>query len=220
LEYLIDIHTHSFYHSENTKLLLNVFPQESEKLQHPCFFSIGLHPWHVQAETAEKQIEWVEKHAAVSRVLAIGEIGFDKAIAVPWKDQVVAFEKQLAFAEQQKKPVILHCVRSYNEMQVYRNISNQNLPWIFHWFNAGIEIAHELIRKNCYLSFGHMLFNEKNKAFAVFKEISLAHIFLETDDAGYTIQETYNRAAEIKSIDIRDLKRQLVTNFNTCFGIQ
>jgi TatD DNase family protein len=200
-------------------MLLNVFPGEDDKFLHPCFFSTGLHPWNVNTGTMEKHLEWVEKQADNPQVLAIGEIGFDKTIDVPWKVQEHAFVRQLALAENLNKPVILHCVRSYNELMVYRNRSNQKIPWIFHWFNASAEIARELIRKNCYLSFGHLLFNETSKASRAFPEIPAGSIFFETDDASFTIQEISDRAAFLKSLPLSGLMGQIHNNFKACFGI-
>ncbi|MBN1415410.1 MAG: TatD family hydrolase [Bacteroidales bacterium] len=214
----IDIHTHSFYQSDNTRLLLNVFPEEIQKLKHKCFFSMGLHPWYVKTSTVDQNLEWIEKQAYDHRVLAIGEIGFDKTIDVPWAEQEHAFTRQLTLAEKLNKPVILHCVRSYNELILYRNKSNKKLPWIFHWFNASLEIAHELIRKNCYLSFGHMLFNEKSKIFRIFPEIPDECIFLETDDAGFSIEEISEHAARLKGIPLNQLLKQINNNFIRCFG--
>ena len=200
-------------------MLLNVFPDEDDKFRHPCFYSAGLHPWYVNSGSMKKHLDWVEQQADNPQVLAIGEIGFDKTIDVPWKDQEHAFERQLSLAEKHDKPVILHCVRSYNELIVYRNTSNQKIPWIFHWFNASAEIAHELIRKNCYLSFGHMLFNEQSKAFSVFRTVNLQHVFFETDDAGYSIQQVYEKAAAIRNAKTEDLKTQILDNFGRCFQL-
>jgi TatD DNase family protein len=217
MDYLIDIHTHSFYTNQDAKLVLNVFPGENEKFSHPCFFSVGVHPWYVNSGSLEKNLEWVEQQAKNPRVLAIGETGFDKTIDVPWKDQEYAFERQLDLAEKLNKPIILHCVRSYNELMLYRDAFNQKIPWIFHWFNASPEIAHELISKHCYLSFGHLLFNEISKAFRVFPEIPADSVFLETDDTSVTIQEIFNRAAFLKGLSLSDLMRQININFKTCF---
>jgi TatD DNase family protein len=214
----IDIHTHSYYESPYTQLLLNIFPGEDEKFQHPCFFSVGLHPWYVRQDTLEMNLNWVEKQAENPRVLAIGEIGFDKTIDVPWEIQDYAFRRQLAVAEKLNKPVILHCVRAYNELIVNRNTSDQKIPWIFHWFNASDVMARELIRKNCYLSFGHLLFNETSKAFRVFKGIPLASVFFETDDTSYTIQDVSERASLLKGISLNEILDQINMNFKTCFG--
>ena len=200
-------------------MLLNVFPGEDDKFRHPCFYSAGLHPWYVNSGSMKKHLDWVEQQADNPQVLAIGEIGFDKTIDVPWKDQEHAFERQLALAENRNKPVILHCVRSYNELLVYRNASNKKIPWIFHWFNASAEIAHELLLKNCYLSFGHLLFHETSKAFRVFPEIPVSSIFFETDDASFTIQEISERAAFLKGLPLFSLMAQIHNNFKACFGI-
>lgn len=219
MEHYIDIHAHTYYPDDDTTLLLNVFPGEEDKFLNPCFFSVGLHPWHVQSGTAEKNLEWVEQQADDPRVLAIGEIGFDKTIDVPWKDQEYAFDRQLALAEKLNKPVILHCVRAYNELIVYRNRSDRHNPWIFHWFNAGMEMARELIRRNCYLSFGHLLFHDTSKAFRAFPEIPAASVFFETDDTSFTIREISAQAASLRGMPLNSLMGQIHSNFNTCFGI-
>jgi TatD DNase family protein len=214
----IDIHTHTYYQDSETTLVVNVFPDEHEKFDLPVFFSVGLHPWHVQKNTWEKQVDKV-KNAVLNnvKVLAVGEAGLDKVITNPYDTQKLAFNEQLAISETLKKPLIIHCVRSYSELLALRKKSDQSIPWIFHWFNSDEQIALELIRKNCYLSFGHMLFNEHSKAYSVFKNVPLAHVFFETDDAAYTIREVYAKATEIRSIMLTDLQTQIMNNFGRCF---
>ncbi len=214
----IDIHTHTYYHLENTRLLLNVFPDEEEKFSHPCFFSVGLHPWNIHETSMEKKLEWVEKQSGNPAVLAIGEIGFDKMIDVSWETQSYVFERQLFIAEKLRRPVILHCVKAYNEMITYRDSTDQKIPWIFHWFNASGEIARELISRNCYLSFGHILFNENSKAYRIFSSLPVDSIFLETDDSGIAIGDIYKQAARLKQIPFSSLMKQIRQNFTHCFG--
>jgi TatD DNase family protein len=213
----IDIHTHTHYQDSETTLVLNVFPEEQDKFELPDFFSIGLHPWHVHENTWEKLVESIKNAAKNKKVLAVGEAGLDKIVKNTYETQQLAFAAQLAIAESMKKPLIIHCVRSYSELMAFRKKSDQSVPWIFHWFNADEQIAKELIRKNCYLSFGHMLFNEQSKAFSVFKIVSIDHVFFETDDAGNTIREVYTRASNIRNIKETDLKTQIMDNFGRCF---
>ena len=215
----IDIHTHTYYDDPKTTLVLNTFPDEQEKLRLPVFCSIGLHPWHIQPENWESLVNKVALAAVHKNVIAIGETGLDKTISVPYDIQKLVFEKHLTLAEEQQKALIIHCVRSYSEILLYRKKSNQLIPWIFHWFNADEQTASELIRKNCYLSFGHMLFNEKSKAFRVFKTLNPEFIFFETDDAGYSIAEVYKHAAILRKLALDNLKAQIQTNFNRCFKI-
>jgi TatD DNase family protein len=215
----VNIHSHTFLQQPETTALLNVFPTEMEKLKLPCYFSLGLHPWHVMEDSWMHDVEIVRRFSLLPSVLAIGETGLDKAISVPFPVQQSAFEEQLRIAETTRKAVVIHCVRSYSEILAYRKKSDQSLPWIFHWFNSTGQTARELIRKNCFLSFGHMLFNEQSKAYSVFKNMPAEYIFLETDDAGFTIPQVYDRAAFIRNIPLVDLKSQILDNFNRCFKI-
>ncbi|MBN2480114.1 MAG: TatD family hydrolase [Bacteroidales bacterium] len=215
----IDIHTHSHYLRQDVIVVQNVFPGQDDQLVNGKYFSVGLHPWNIEKHTMDDDIEWVNAHAEARNVVAVGEIGLDKSIDCPWEDQKEAFERQLSIAETVNKPVILHCVRTYSEMLAYRKSKGQKTPWIFHWFNADIRTADELIRKNCYLSFGHMLFKESSRAFKVFRSIPLDHLFFETDDAGYSIDEVYKQAAYLRKMDVNELKGYIIANFNKCFGL-
>jgi TatD DNase family protein len=214
---MIDIHTHTYYQQAETTILLNVFPEEKEKLLFPCYFSVGLHPWHIKEDAWDQEIEMVRSVSTMPSVLAIGETGLDRAIDVPMPEQMAVFEEQLTIAETTRKAVVIHCVRSYSEILSYRKKSDQSIPWIFHWYSSTEQTARELIRKNCFLSFGHILFNEQSKACQVFKNMPLENVFLETDDAGYSIREVYNQAAMIRNINPDALKSQILDNFARCF---
>jgi TatD DNase family protein len=214
----IDIHTHSYYQDPEVTLLLNTFPEETEKTGLSVMLSMGLHPWHINEKHWEGMVEIIRQSASVNpHVVAIGETGLDKTITCPLPVQEQVFLAQLSVAETFHKPVVIHCVRSYSEMLALRKKSDQRIPWIFHWFNADEQIGRELIRKNCYLSFGHMLFNDKSKAFRVFKTIPPENVFFETDDAGYTIRQVYEKAALLRNFQVPDLKKKIIDNFACCF---
>ena len=213
----IDIHTHTHYQDPETTLVLNTFPDETDKLDLPVYLSVGLHPWHVRENDWQTLVEAIAHVAGKKNVIAIGESGLDKTVKTDYFLQQKAFEAQLHIAQTHHKPMIIHCVRSYSELLAFRKKSDLKLPWIFHWFNADPQIARELIRKNCYLSFGHMLFKEQSKAFQVFQDIEPDHVFFETDDTGYTIQEIYEKASSIKNMDTGDLKSRIIHNFERCF---
>src|SRR5512138_3394271 len=213
----LDIHTHTYYNDPEATLVLNVFPHALKNMDHPCYKSIGLHPWHVHDNTCDDQIKIVQELSDLKEVIAIGETGLDKTIVVDYALQNKVFSAHIDIAQKSSKPLILHCVRSYSEMLGYRKKTGYKLPWIFHWFNEDITIASELIKKNCYLSFGHMLFNDHSKAYAVFTKIPPEHIFLETDDAGYSIQQIYQKAAALRNSEVPQLQKQIMDNFARCF---
>jgi TatD DNase family protein len=215
----IDIHTHTYYKHNDVTILQNVFPAQADQLGKGAYYSIGLHPWHLQDRNIENDIEWINRNSLRNDVIAIGETGLDKTIYTSLEEQSQVFEKHLAIAAQAGKPVILHCVRSYSEMLEYRKKSDRGIPWIFHWFNASIQTAEQLTGKNCYLSFGHMLFNEKSKAYRTFMTMDLFHVFFETDDSCYDIFQVYEKAAEIKKIKVQELLSIISDNFAHCFKI-
>ncbi len=214
----IDIHVHKYYQQDNTVLLQNLFPQDADTIDKNGFFSIGLHPWHVNTKKYTSDISIVKAASENSRVIAIGEIGLDKKIDISYIDQLHVFEQQLDIAENLNKPVIIHCVKAYDDILSIRKKSNRSIPWIFHWFNASQQIAEEILKYNGYLSFGIMLFKENSKAFKVFQQMPLNKLFLETDDAGVTILEAYDKAAKTRNISIGALSDQILDNFKTCFG--
>jgi TatD DNase family protein len=214
----IDIHVHNYYKDKKVVLLLNLFPRDADKIIPDLYYSIGLHPWHVNRKTLAGDLDAIVKATTASNVLAIGEIGLDKKIDVSYIDQLKAFELQLEIAEKVNKPVIIHCVKAYDDILSIRKKSNLTIPWIIHWFNASEQIADELTKNNCYLSFGKMLFKENSRAFRVFKNIQLNRVFFETDDTGISILEVYHQAERIRNVSLSALKKHIKSNFNDCFG--
>ncbi len=214
----IDIHVHNHYKDDDVVLLLNLFPGNSDKINTSGYYSIGLHPWYVNDKTYDNDITAVRQEAAHPNVLAVGEIGLDKKIDVPYFLQLQAFEQQLDIAEKLQKPVIIHCVKAYDDIISIRRRFNISIPWIIHWFNASEEIAAELIKYNCYLSFGQMLFKENSRAFRVFKNMNLDRAFFETDDTGVSISQVYKKAAEVRNVKVAELQKHMKINFKNCFG--
>jgi TatD DNase family protein len=216
----LDIHRHSNTKVKTDKILRNLFHSETGEIETTAYCSVGLHPWHVNEKTLANDLDLVQQAATKENVLAIGEAGIDKVIVTKLDIQRKAFLSQIEIAKEVNKPMIIHCVRAYDELLSFRKNSNHKKSWIIHWYNASKETGFDLVEKACYLSFGHMLFNESSKAFKTFLEIPLESIFLETDDADVTIEEVYKKAADLKEIKIVDLQKQINKNFFTCFGIE
>lgn len=216
----IDIHRHASDSGTAKRAVRNLFHYQAGEIESKQYYSIGLHPWHINAKSIDSDIENVKKAAQNKHVIAIGESGLDKSIKIPFELQQKAFSAHIDIAKEFNKPIIIHCVKAYNEIFSLKLESNHRKPWIIHWFNASLEMGEQLISKNFYLSFGHMLFNKKSKACKAFPNLSNDHIFLETDDAGYTIHEVYEQATLLKSINMSELERQIETNFINCFGVK
>jgi TatD DNase family protein len=215
----IDIHRHAKDKGTADRVVRNLFPDQIDELDTDGCYSVGLHPWYVADETLDEGLKKVWKSTSNNRVIAIGEVGLDKAVEIPWATQKKAFESQIRFAVDSDKPVIIHCVRAYQEILQERIKTGHKQPWIIHWFNASLQTGQQLIDKGFYLSFGHMLFNEGSKAFQAFPYIPLERIFFETDDAGFSISEVYERASQLRNMKLVELELQIVKNFYSCFKI-
>jgi len=210
----IDIHTHSKKWNENVFAVQNLFPKDFGDLQivENQSYSIGLHPWHISEKTVSEELKIVEKASKRADILAIGEIGLDKAINVPFEKQIEVFEAQLRIAVKAGKTVVIHCVRAYSEILAIRKQIKEPATWIIHGFNANLQTANELLKSGCFLSFGSSLLNPKSKSALIFNTIPTEKIFLETDESLCNIEQIYQTAAVLKKLSLNTLKAQIINN--------
>lgn len=212
----IDIHTH---HQSN---YLGVFSIENvsdnfDKLDTHKMYSAGIHPWYIDATPSNVQFSTLQSVACKHNILAIGECGLDTLSNIDLKLQVPLFIQQIHLAESLGKPLIIHCVRSYNLVLQLLNTNKVSIPVIFHGFNKDIVLANRIIDEGHYLSFGKSLFN--SRVSSLFSHIPFDRFFLETDDASLSIRDIYARAASIREIDLLSLQIGIVSNFNTVFKL-
>lgn len=216
----IDIHTHG------AKPVTGIFSIETlsaheERLPEDLpgiLFTYGIHPWHLDEKNHNQQITNVIRVARNPLVLAIGEAGFDK-IKGPSADlQKKTFEEQVYIAEEHKKPVVIHCVKAWDELiKVYKTLKPK-MPWLVHGFRGKKDLALQLISKGIYLSFWFD-FITRAESSQLLKALPIERIFLETDGAGVDIKEIYNKVAVDLEISIDELKIQILDNFNRFYDI-
>ena len=216
---LIDVHCHRLKPVDGIQLLnleLSTFDTESSP---PQRFSTGIHPWHIDVSTLAQQLAVVEKAAVNPNLLAIGECGLDKAITTPMALQIEILSAQIALAERHRKPLIIHCVKAFNELLQLKRTLAQSQIWIVHGFNAHPVVADQCLKAGCYLSFGHALLRDTSKARASVLQTPIDRLFLETDDRNdVTIGEIYAAAAKILALQPYILQRHIVANFHRVFS--
>jgi len=148
-------------------------------------------------------------------VLAAGECGLDKLSGTDWALQLKAFQRQIELAEEINKPLIIHCVKAFND--VLAMLKNVKVPVIFHGVNNKLSIIQPVIDSGYYLSFGKSLLGFNEAILNTFRETPLEQIFLETDDADVDIKEIYKSAARIKNISEKEILLQVEKNFLNLF---
>lgn len=213
----IDIHTHQANLDNEILSILNLNLKSINKglpVNQP--YSIGIHPWDIGEVRYTTLEEYIQTDIAYKNPTAIGEIGLDKVITTDLQQQKEFFIEQLQFAKTLQKPVIIHCVKAHEELLRIKKAHDTGTSWIFHGYNKNVQLAEQLLKIGFYLSFGETLLHNE-KLISVFKELPLDKIFLETDDSDISIKEIYITAAEVKGIEIDDLKKQILLNYIKCF---
>ena len=106
----------------------------------------GLHPWHSDKWEPEELFPWMKK------VPMIGEIGMDNVWCdVPLDRQRLVLEKQLKFASEIKKPVVLHT--KGQEREIASIIADYPNTYLIHWYSAK-EVPTDYLKLDCYFSIG------------------------------------------------------------------
>jgi len=213
----IDLHTHRNYPVKERGILFvkNVALNHSEAItEADC--SIGLHPWFIDGNS-EDELRLMANELNRAQVLAIGECGLDKNIAIPLSDQKSVFDRQVQLAQTYRKPLIIHCVRAFQETVDSLKSMKFEGAVVFHGYRKNGILAKQLIDEGYYLSIGvHCLNGSQDE---LLKNIPLAHLFLETDiDVTVEITTLYQYVAQIRSLELEELKEILYQNYRNVFN--
>ena len=175
-----------------------------------------MHPWYITESKAEAEFGELRVAIVKSNVLAIGECGLDRVCETDFELQKHYFIKQIELANEVRKPLIIHCVRAFDEVLHLLKQHHVVVPVIFHGFNKNEKVAAQILNAGYLLSFGQKLMFESNAT--VFKSTPIDRLFLETDDGNVSIEEVYKIAAVIKGMTVEELQQQIQINTNLVFG--
>lgn len=188
----VDIHTHR--------------PTEAMTLR-----TVGVHPWRAELDPLPSEEE-------VAAAEAIGEIGLDFACEVERRVQEVCFTAQLDLAERLEKPVVIHCVRAFEE--VMRLLRGRRLPAvIFHGFIGSKEQAARALAAGYYLSFGERTLRSP-KTIEALQQTPLERLFIETDDDPMPIEEICTAIASLRGVSAAALQHATHENYVRLFRKQ
>lgn len=213
LEKLFDSHTHHF-DSKNRAIvqLTDPFP---EKL--PSYFSFGIHPKENDFDLQEIRKKCFSLNEYTG-FLAIGEIGLDNRYDSA-QNQEDLYVFQLKLAAELDKPVILHCVNSWDRCRFLHEKHAPETMLIYHGFNKASIIRQVLEYRQSIISVGESLLSNPKLKLAI-DQIPLHRLLLETDMGNQELIHTYELAAEIKNISLHALIEQLNQNAKRIFNYE
>ena len=206
---LVNIHTH--YKRHDSIEIVNAI----DIIDLSYYYSSGIHPWN--AETNSLKISNLENKAHDKFMLAIGEIGLDKIKGPALEIQKTCFIDQVLIAEKINRPVIIHCVKAWNEIAAIKKQLQPKQTWIFHGFSKA-AILESVLQEGLMISIGSGIMNNKKLQEALLR-IPTDRLFLETDDSHITILEIYKKVSTLKNLSLSELEQIIENNFKRIFRI-
>jgi TatD DNase family protein len=190
----IDIHTHKIGDDDT----IYVYSQAIGKDDIPAIgvrFCAGVHPW----AAGHVDMAWALDYLASAPVVAIGEIGLDYAVDIDHEIQMTVLRSQLEVAVRRGLPVVIHCVRAYNDV-LYLLKDYDLHAVIFHGYIGSLEQTTEILKyDNYYLSFDQRSLRS-SKTVESLRFAPLDRIFAETDDSLEDISVVYRSMADLKNV--------------------
>ncbi len=201
----INSHSHKFGENDIT-----IFQGKKDLVDQ--YYSIGIHPWDANNQDITKNFS---EQLNLPNCLAIGEIGLDKIKGPNLKTQIQVFEKQIELSEKLNLPVIIHCVKAWNELKLIKRLLKPSQPWIFHGFSKA-NILEDVLSEGLFVSFGEAIVRNP-KLMEASTNVPLEKLFLETDDSNISIETIYSEFAKAKQITLQELKEIQFNNFKRVF---
>lgn len=177
------------------------------------YHTYGIHPWN-----ATKEIDsdaFISAKRDEEHFLGVGEIGLDKLKGPAFEIQLACFKQQVELAETLEVPVIIHCVKAWNELRAVKRELKPTQPWIYHGFNKA-ALLDELLSEGLMLSVGDAIFTNEKLQLALV-DVPLKHVFIETDSANCSIYDVYEKLSQLKNIPLPALEEQVEENFKRIF---
>ena len=220
---LVDFHTHRLPDNHEVTAIINCcLPlDESAVNDSRYYFSAGIHPWRLEQLTTvdlEQNYISLEQAAMSHRLTAIGECGLDRCINVSLNCQQEVLEHHISLAMEYQLPLIIHCVRAYDELIMLVKKYSAVPAWLLHAFNGSHKQLKNLLQySNCYFSFGAALIQGRTRYGNSLSAIPLNKLLLETDDSEVPIADIYRRAALLCNCSYLELCQQLTETFEILF---
>ncbi len=211
-----DVHTHQILLEDNDdpyhSSIFDVYPLEFEvakdsRQRHA--FSCGIHPWY--SEDSETQMAYLTEIAPDARIVAIGETGLDRLKGPSFEVQIPVFKKHIELAETLRKPLIIHCVKAWEELiQVHREMKPSR-PCIIHGYRGKPELTKRLIKEGFLFSIGDHLNVDSMPL------IPMDRLFCETDEGDVPIRTIYVQASRVLNMELEEFAEIIAANVRRVF---
>jgi len=176
------------------------------------YFSQGMHPLLLSRLNLNDESIRICKSSRDKRMLAIGECGLDKLSSTSLSVQIMVFELLIGYSELYGMPLIVHCVKAFDELiAIYKRLQPKQ-RWIIHGFRGNEHQLMQLLKYGFGFSFGKY-FNAN-----ALRSVPDDRLFAESDDnQSADIREVYRTIAEVRQVSDSHLSKVIEDNFLKTF---
>ena len=206
---IIDFHTH---HTTASAALIAADPRQFDPQQGLCY-SVGFHPWNEVDTLTAEDFGRLAECALHPQVLAVGETGMDALRGAPLNIQANVFLRHLQVAASVGKPVVIHSVRTAQEILAIRRKSGfVGVPLAVHGMRSNANVARLWLDAGCYLSFGARF----NPAALIATPID--RLLIETDDSDTSIDQVAQLVSGTLGMPTNELIGHVINNVHRLLG--
>ncbi len=173
----------------------------------------------------EKCFEYIEKNKDV--LTGIGEVGLDFSQHFDKVKQEQDFNKQIQFASEWKKPIVVHS-RKAEERAIELIEASKLKQVVMHCFSGSKKLLKRGIDQGFYFSIPTAVVRAQQFQMLV-EQVPIEQLFCETDSPYMSpfpdqpnqpsfVIESYKKIAEIKKLEITEVEKQIEKNFKRITG--
>ncbi|MBB5322641.1 TatD family hydrolase [Marinobacter oulmenensis] len=146
------------------------------------WFCLGIHPWFVQEHSPSDLDQLRDRLAQRPQgCLALGECGLD-AIRGDLEVQKEWFRAQVRLAAEQDWPLVIHSVRTHDQVHSILRQLNWSGPALVHGFSGSYQQAVKLVDIGCYIGVGGVITHDRaRKTRDAIARLPADALVLETD---------------------------------------
>jgi TatD DNase family protein len=154
---------------------------------------------------------YLSEIASDPRIIAIGETGLDRLKGPSSDLQIPVFKKHIELSEKLSKPVIIHCVKAWEELIRIRREVKPTQPWIIHGYRGKPELTERLVGEGFLFSIGDNINVDSMQL------IPLGSLFCETDEGEMPISRVYLQTSRALNMNVEEFADRVTENVRRIF---
>lgn len=203
------------------KAALGIYPPKTLQKE----IDEGGYPLKPNLFDIDEELEFIKQNK--DNLVAIGECGLDYSLGEDPKSQKQVFQKQIELAEKLNKPIIVHSRKAESDaVEILESSKSKKI--FLHCFSGKKKLMKRAADLGFYFSIPTNVVRAEN--FQITADIvDINHLFCETDSPYLSpfkdiwnepsfVVESYKKIAEIKNLDLEEVKNNIWLNWQRVFG--